>query len=371
MKKIKSKPIIDIVAGVYDLDFIDSFNDILKINGFVSAKSNPDKKLLFKSDANAQNKKTHIIHIVQYNGRLWFNYIIFRDYMNTHDNKAREYENLKLSVNGKYKYALPSYIKIKSDFINKIISENFYTTMLGKNVTVKLDLKNPVNYPKYDDGVYPLISGYIKNLNIKSYVIGVYDYNMPGEFNGDIIAYINNNHEKIFIAAKDKMIFYKPDICEAVKIFDGKNDIIINDADIVCRYEKSCGAVVYTRDGEDIKFLLVKGSASNRVGFPKGHIEKGETEAETAAREIYEETSLNVVIYPDFKEEYAYIIGGYIHKKVVYFLAEFNISDKYKISDSEILEQWLVSYEKAYELLTFNQDKTVLKSAYEKIKNNI
>ena len=376
MKKIKSKPVIDIVVGITDLSLIDSFKDILNQNDFVcnpgDEKTYSDRILFFKSN---QNKKTHIIHIVKYCGKLWFDYIIFRDYLNFNENKAREFESLKLSLNGKYRYALPSYIKIKSDFINKTVSANFYTMMLGKNITIELNDKESENYPKLDDGIYPINSGNITDLDIRSYVIGVYDYNMAEMFTGKITAYIRcknknkngNGYEKCFVISKDNLIFYKPDISEALKFyFDSNyNDIV---ADIVCMYEKSCGAVVYTKDGENIKFLLVKGSASKRVGFPKGHIEKGEIETETAVREIYEETSLNVVLYSDFKEEYSYTISGYVKKTVVYFLAEFNNLDKYKIRDNEILEQWLVPYEKAYDMLTFVQDKAVLKKAYERIK---
>jgi len=382
MKKIKSKPIIDIIVGIdgINLNSVGSFKYILKINGFIYDQKSDSEKILFSKfeDSNiGQNKikrkKTHCIYVILHNSKLWFDYIIFRDYMNYNDNRAKDYENLKLSVNGKYKYAIPSFIKAKSDFINKTVAANFYAMMLGKTVTVKLENKISENYPALNDGIYPLNFGYIENCKINGdkkqdvFVIGLYDYHMPEKFTGNIIAYIKKggaHNEKIFIAAKEGMIFYKPDLYDAVKFYLNAND---GDFDIVCFYEKSCGAVLYNNDGGNIKFLLVKGSASNRVGFPKGHIETGETEAETAIREIYEETSLNVVLSSDFKEEYGYIINGYIHKKVIYFLAEFNISDQYQIRDAEILEQWLLPYERAYELLTFGQDKTVLKKAYEKI----
>lgn len=386
MKKIKSKPLIDIVAGIVDLNKIDSFKNALKSNGFIldskNLKNNPEIKLLFKFDNKTnKNKKTHIIYLVKHNSKLWFDYIIFKEYLNLNDNKAREYESLKLSINGKYKSALPSYIKNKCDFINKTVADNFHKMMLGKKVTVNLNCKVSGTYPKYNDGVYPLNYGNIENLKISAYVIGVYDYDISENFTGKIIAYVNhkknNINEKSFIVAKENMIFYKPDISEAIKFYFQNNNnennktFNENDINIICMYEKSCGAVVYTKDNDMIKFLLLKGSASNSIGFPKGHIEKGETEAETAIREIYEETSLNVVLHTDFKEEYEYTINGYIHKKVVCFIAEFNISEEYKIKirDSEILEQWLIPYEKAYELLTFNQAKMILKKAYENIKN--
>ena len=393
VKKIKSKPVIDIVVGVSDLNEADLLEDKLKTDGFIRDSKNANnesdskiKRLFFISEYDEvinKNKKTHIIHVVRHNSKLWFDYIIFRDYLNSNENKAREYESLKLSINGKYKYAIPSFIKAKANFINKIISDNFFVMMLGKTVSVKLDRNNPGVYPKYDDEVYPLIGGYVEDFGESSentkkqdaYVIGVYDYDIPEIFTGRIIAYINlpdgNGTGKSFIVAKEKMIFYKPEIFEAVKFYNVFNKSYKYEIAINCLYEKSCGAVVFTKDTDgNIKFLLVKGRASNSIGFPKGHVEKGESEAETAIREIYEETSLNVVLYSDFKEEYEYTIGGYIQKKIICFLAEFNGSDKHKIRDREIMEQWLAPYEKAYEMLTFGQAKAILKKAYEKIKNN-
>ena len=57
--------------------------------------------------------------------------------------------------------------------------------------------------------------------------------------------------------------------------------------------EKSCGAIVYTVEDGDIKYLLVE-EMSGCHSFPKGHMENDETEEETALREIKEETNLEV-----------------------------------------------------------------------------
>ena len=64
-------------------------------------------------------------------------------------------------------------------------------------------------------------------------------------------------------------------------------------------YEKSCGAVVFTREGDVIKYVLVQ-QKEGFYGFPKGHMEPGESEKETALREIYEELSLRPVFIDGF-----------------------------------------------------------------------
>ena len=375
VRKIKAKPIIDIVVGVTNLDSAELAKDKLRAGGFIfdSARSNEKRLIFFKlSYSECENAKlrTHNVYVVPYNSKLWFDYIVFRDYLNINDYKAYEYEALKMTLNGKYKYALPSYIKAKADFIRKTIDDNFHTILLGKDLDISLDTESSLGYPKISDGVYPLIKGnteYLPNCDI--YIIGEDDLDYNVLFEGRIIAYIRNKSDSriIYIAAKRGKIFYKPEILEAIDFLEVLNTSSENTT-MLCLYEKSCGAVVYTKDKLDIKFLLVRGP-NNRVGFPKGHIERGETEFETALREIYEETSLNVMLKADFKEEYEYHINGFISKKVVYFLAEFNIKDEYKIRDNkEIIEQRLISYEEARNLLRFSQDKEILRKAYEKIK---
>lgn len=51
--------------------------------------------------------------------------------------------------------------------------------------------------------------------------------------------------------------------------------------------EKSCGAVIYKKDGKFTHYLIVKYSAGH-WSMVKGHVEKNETEKQTAIREIKE-----------------------------------------------------------------------------------
>lgn len=71
-------------------------------------------------------------------------------------------------------------------------------------------------------------------------------------------------------------------------------------------YEKSCGAIVYRKHHGNTEILLIKHINSGHWSFPKGHVEQGETEVETALREIKEETSLDVLIDPTFRETVTY-----------------------------------------------------------------
>ncbi|MBQ7646054.1 MAG: NUDIX domain-containing protein [Clostridia bacterium] len=57
--------------------------------------------------------------------------------------------------------------------------------------------------------------------------------------------------------------------------------------------ERSCGAVVYKRTDKRVLYLI-EHMARGHVSLPKGHVEDGETEEQTARREIKEETNLDV-----------------------------------------------------------------------------
>ena len=69
--------------------------------------------------------------------------------------------------------------------------------------------------------------------------------------------------------------------------------------------EKSAGAVVYFPDGENI-YILIEKMKQGHYSFPKGHMEGVETEAETAIREIREETGLEVVLDTGFRKTVEY-----------------------------------------------------------------
>ena len=57
--------------------------------------------------------------------------------------------------------------------------------------------------------------------------------------------------------------------------------------------EISAGAIVYTKQNDQIRYLLIQDFHDN-YGFPKGHLEKDETLAQAAVREIREEFDADI-----------------------------------------------------------------------------
>ena len=70
------------------------------------------------------------------------------------------------------------------------------------------------------------------------------------------------------------------------------------------KYEKSCGAIII----KDNRVLLIKQNIGF-YGFPKGHVEDGETEEETAIREVKEETNLDITINKKYRYEIEYMVN--------------------------------------------------------------
>ncbi len=125
--------------------------------------------------------------------------------------------------------------------------------------------------------------------------------------------------------------------------------------------EKTCGSIIFTRQDGIKKYLLIKND-SGHIGFPKGHVELGETEEETAQREVFEETGVKITAHTKTRQEYTYKNSEGIIKNCIYFCNEF-FDDEIKIQQSEISQSWLVPFNEAMQLLNYPQDKVILEKA--------
>ena len=128
------------------------------------------------------------------------------------------------------------------------------------------------------------------------------------------------------------------------------------------RYEKSCGAVIFRRDG-GWNVLLIRHARGHHISFPKGHVEPGETESQTAEREIREETGLSVRVDRRFRAENRYNIRPDTQKLVVIFAAT---TDQAEITPQpeEIAEAFWLPVEEANARLTYERDRKIMRDAY-------
>lgn len=125
--------------------------------------------------------------------------------------------------------------------------------------------------------------------------------------------------------------------------------------------EKSCGAVVYKKENNQI-YILIEEMRLGHFSIPKGHVEKNETEIETAIREIKEETNLEVIIDDRFREMVTYSPYVGCLKDVVFFVAEAK-SEELINQEIEVSNLYWLSPQLAINKLTYESDKQVLKKA--------
>ncbi len=123
-------------------------------------------------------------------------------------------------------------------------------------------------------------------------------------------------------------------------------------------YEKSCGAAVLRERNGIREYLLVfnkKGDASGHWGFPKGHIEDGETELECAAREIFEETGLRVKFIDGFRRTVTYSPKPETKKDAVYFACT-PVTEEITLQLEEVAKSGWFTAERAAETITYNKE---------------
>ena len=133
--------------------------------------------------------------------------------------------------------------------------------------------------------------------------------------------------------------------------------------DLDKRLEHCAGAVVYTREAGDPRYLVLQ-SGSGRYGFPKGHMEPGETEAETALRKVREETGLSLTLREGFRTVDVYRLPNQPNtwKQVVWYLAEFR-DPPIRPAPEEIRGTALLPYGEALQALEHESACRVLKEA--------
>ena len=128
------------------------------------------------------------------------------------------------------------------------------------------------------------------------------------------------------------------------------------------RKEKSCGALVYRIKNGELELLLLKHRFGGHWSFPKGHVEEGETEVETALREVHEETGLTIQLEDGFRQSVEYYPRPNIRKQVVYFLG-YADDDRTRRQEEEISEIRWVPLKSAHREVTFRNDKNLINHA--------
>lgn len=209
---------------------------------------------------------------------------------------------------------------------------NALRSSLGEQVHVVVD--RPVGYA-HGDIVYPVNYGYIPGVIAGDgeeqdvYILGVCE--PLSEFDGRVIGAIlrKDDCEDKLVVAPEGMKFHQAQIAEAVHFQEQYFD-----TRIIATFEQSCGVLPYRVVDGEMEFLLVFEEFSECWSLPKGHMEPGETEIQTALRELREETGMTACINPDKRATIEYPISPEARKCVAFYLAA--VEGTPKCRDGEI-----------------------------------
>ena len=120
--------------------------------------------------------------------------------------------------------------------------------------------------------------------------------------------------------------------------------------------ERSCGCIIESR-GE---VLLVCGKKSGAWAMPKGHVEPGESDEETALREVREEVGLEAEIIPGASYTLSYELRSGAEKTVRLFPARVSSRD-FTPQEKEIREARWCSFDEALAILRSEGWKDMLR----------
>ncbi|HEX6911218.1 MAG TPA: NUDIX domain-containing protein [Longimicrobium sp.] len=140
------------------------------------------------------------------------------------------------------------------------------------------------------------------------------------------------------------------------------------------RVSQTAAGVVLFRNGQDTRrYLLMRSALTRRPiwEFPKGGVEAGESEAQAAVRELWEEAGIGegqISLFDGYREEERYVFTQgkgeqrtLIVKKVVYFLAE--TEEERVVISREAEEYRWATYDEAMRLIRFPGKRHVLEVA--------
>ncbi len=137
------------------------------------------------------------------------------------------------------------------------------------------------------------------------------------------------------------------------------------------KHEHSAGVITYfyVPDLQQIQYLILH-YPSGHWDFPKGKIERNETEIEAAVREVHEETGLSISIDHNFRHCLSYFYknkdGRLVSKEVVFFVGQAT-TQQVVLSFEHQDYQWL-TYTAAQQQLTYRNAQELLALAHDYLK---
>ena len=211
--------------------------------------------------------------------------------------------------------------------------ENMIQQLLRQMVHVEVD--RPIGHV-HKDMVYPINYGYLPGIiagdgeEQDAYILGV--PHPVSSFDGRVVGAIRrkNDCEDKLVVAPDGMVFHQGQIAEAVRFQEQYFDTYI-----ISLFRKSCGVLPYRQVGDEREYLVVYEQFSQCWSLPKGHMEAGETEEQTALRELFEETGLTAQLDTRRSAAIEYPISPIARNQVIFFLGRTSGAPRVRAGEIE------------------------------------
>jgi 8-oxo-dGTP pyrophosphatase MutT (NUDIX family) len=133
--------------------------------------------------------------------------------------------------------------------------------------------------------------------------------------------------------------------------------------------EVSYGGVTI-RDGEHLLVITPRGKSRELLALPKGGPDPGETHAETALREVWEETGVTAEAFEELGQvDYWYRRGGHkVHKTVHFFLCR-HLEGEPTPDGVEVSQAKWIPLEDAPKVLAYKGERQMVERALSKLRS--
>jgi GrpB-like predicted nucleotidyltransferase (UPF0157 family) len=120
---LAAKPIIDIMISVESHNLWPGLVEPVKALGYVHWGTNDDGMLFVKGAPPLGEKRTHHVHVYDFEGSRWKKEKDFRDYLRTHPEEAGRYEELKRRLAAQFTFDREAYTDSKTDYILSVMEK--------------------------------------------------------------------------------------------------------------------------------------------------------------------------------------------------------------------------------------------------------
>lgn len=125
---LSAKPIIDIMVGVKNLEEAKACIPLLETIQYCYFPYKSDQMIWFCKPS--PYKRTHHLYLMETSHPQWAARLAFRDYLKTHKEEKKTYEQLKISLAEKFRDDREAYTDAKTEFVKSVVQK-----ALGKEIS--------------------------------------------------------------------------------------------------------------------------------------------------------------------------------------------------------------------------------------------